>query len=159
MVTNRLDEPLTVVAQERPDQIKTRGARRPFSDEDARGIRWFYTLRRPDGSECSSSEAGIRHMEQCAAERAHAADSSVQDERSKISPTQPGRQLHVGERLSSPHGTWTVSEARHVPDGPILKFCSYLLTHEDGRQEEWRGRDMAEADFHLILDDQQQTLI
>lgn len=68
--------------------------------------------------------------------------------------TQPGGQLAVGKRLRSPAGTWEVSRSERVAGG-----CLYLLTHEDGHQEEWRGRDMAETDFHLILTSDQQTLI
>ncbi|MFF8932247.1 hypothetical protein ACF1AO_33845 [Streptomyces longwoodensis] len=66
-------------------------------------------------------------------------------------PTQPSRQLRVGEQLRSPAGVWTVTSSKRVPtreDGAIHHACMYVLTREDGHAEEWRGPDM--ADFHLI---------
>lgn len=85
--------------------------------------------------------------------------------------TQRGRAT-VGERLRSPQGTWTVSES-WIADRPGTEgkdrnykapFASpahgehvyYLLTHEDGHQEEWSAPDM--VDFHRILGSQQQAL-
>ncbi|MFM9707910.1 hypothetical protein [Streptomyces galilaeus] len=65
--------------------------------------------------------------------------------------TQPPRQLSVREQLRSPEGVWTVTSSERVKtreDGTLQHACMYVLTHEDGHEEEWRGRDM--ADFHLI---------
>lgn len=76
--------------------------------------------------------------------------------------TQPRRQLAIDERLRSPHGTWTVARSRRLSEkderGRRNEYCTYLLTHDDGHQEEWRAREMADADFHLILPGEQQTL-
>jgi hypothetical protein len=159
VVHNCLDEPLTVVAQIRTDRIMAWGDRRLFSDESAKRTPWFYTLRDCEGKESSISEGGLRHQEQAMA----ALRAPAHAEQSKVSPTQPGRMLNVGERLRSPHGTWTVARAHRLYEkserGMGRQYCTYLLTHEDGHQEEWRARDMADADFHLILDDRQQTLM
>lgn len=66
--------------------------------------------------------------------------------------TQPPRKLRVGEQLRSPSGVWAVTSSEHVWtwEGRRLRqpACVYVLTREDGHQEEWRGHDM--ADFHLI---------
>lgn len=85
--------------------------------------------------------------------------------------TQRGR-ANVGERLRSPHGTWTVTQS-WVADKPGAqgedrdykatavngdRHVYYLLTHEDGHQEEWSAPDMGTADFHRIQPDEQQTL-
>jgi hypothetical protein len=90
-------------------------------------------------------------------------------ERPDIPPTQRGR-LNIGERLRSPIGTWTVTES-WISDKPGAQgedrdyqspFVSgdshvyYLLTREGGHQEEWGAPDMADADFHRILADQQK---
>ena len=120
---------------------------------------WFYTLRDSAGHEWKLSEGGLQHEVQAAADR----QVPTRAKQSKTSPTQPGRMLTVGERLRSPHGTWTVARARRLYEkserGMGQEYCTYLLTHEDGHQEEWRARDMGAADFHLILPDEQQTLI
>lgn len=157
VVHNRLDEPLTVVAHERTDRILT-GDRRLFSDEDAKRTPWFYTLRDTQGQERNITGGGLHDMQRQAKARSAPAPKG----RSRCSPTQPGRMLRVGERLRSPHGTWTVDRARRPHEkseqGMGEQYCTYLLTHEDGHQEEWRARDMGEADFHLILSDQQTLL-
>jgi hypothetical protein len=65
--------------------------------------------------------------------------------------TQLPRQLGVREQLRSPEGVWTVTSSERVKtreDGTLQHACMYVLTREDGHEEEWRGRDM--ADFHLI---------
>jgi hypothetical protein len=94
-----------------------------------------------------------------------------QTPRPEIPKTQAGR-LSTGERLRSPHGTWTVAEwwiaDKPGAQGKDRKYGAtsvrgdshmyYLLTHEDGHQEEWSAPDMADADFHRILPDEQQTL-
>lgn len=86
-----------------------------------------------------------------------------------IPPGQQGR-ANIGERLQSPHGTWTVTEswiaAKRGAQGDDRDYRSrftssgghvyYLLTHDDGHQEEWSAPDM--GDFHRILPDQQQAL-
>lgn len=91
----------------------------------------------------------------------------------EIPATQLGR-ASIGERLKSPNGTWRVAES-WVADKPgaqgkerdykaacVLPNNSdhvyYLLTHDDGHQEEWSAPDMADAGFHRILLDEQQTL-
>jgi hypothetical protein len=88
-----------------------------------------------------------------------------------IPPTQRGR-LSVGERLRSPHGSWTVAEwwiaDKAGVQGKDRMYGAtsvrgdyhmyYLLTHEDGHQEEWAAPNMADADFHRILPSEQQTL-
>ncbi|MFD8626716.1 hypothetical protein ACFV4E_23000 [Streptomyces hygroscopicus] len=73
----------------------------------------------------------------------------------KPSATQPAGQLADGARLRNPAGTWTVEHYRQVS----TDCGEYLLTHEDGHRETWKARDMVAADFHLILPDEQQTLI
>lgn len=158
VVYTRHGNPLTVITQRRADQIMTPDDRRLFSDDCAKRTPWFYTLRESDGKESSISEGGLRHQEQTVA--ALLAPARVQQ--SRLSPTQPGRVLSVGERLRSLHGTWTVARTRRLREtgeqGTGRRYCTYLLTHEDGHQEEWRGRDMADGDFHLILPGGQQTL-
>ena len=85
-----------------------------------------------------------------------------------IPSSQAGRAA-VGERLRSPHGTWTVIESwiaskagaqgKDRSYGPSVSGDShmyYLLKHEDGHQEEWSAPDM--ADFHRIQPSQQQAL-
>ncbi|MGW3954654.1 hypothetical protein ACWEKM_27815 [Streptomyces sp. NPDC004752] len=66
--------------------------------------------------------------------------------------TQPPRPLRVGEQLRSPEGVWEVTSSQRVWtwDGRPLQqqACVYVVTREDGHEEEWRGHDM--ADFHLI---------
>lgn len=65
--------------------------------------------------------------------------------------TQPPRQLRVGEHLRSSEGMWTVSSSDRVEtreDGTLRHACVYALTRDNGHEETWRGRDM--ADFHLI---------
>jgi hypothetical protein len=65
--------------------------------------------------------------------------------------TQPPRRLAVGEHLRSPEGGWTVTTSERVEtreDGTLRHACVYVLTRDDGHEEEWRGRDM--ADFHLL---------
>lgn len=88
---------------------------------------------------------------------------------SRIPPTQRGT-LNIGERLRSPHGTWAVAESWIADEpgtqGKDRKYGAssvrgdyhmyYLLTHEDGHQEEWCAPDM--VDFHRIVPDEQQTL-
>lgn len=75
--------------------------------------------------------------------------------------TQLGR-ANIGERLQSPHGTWTVASSwtasKKGDRGISREHTAYLLTHEDGHQEEWFAPDMADADFHRILPDEQQIL-
>lgn len=98
---------------------------------------------------------------------------SCPERESSIRPTQLGR-LNVGERLRSPHGTWMVAESwvaseygAEGKDRDYKAVCVvrgsdshvyYLLTREDGRQEEWSAPDMGDADFHRLLFDEQQTL-
>ncbi|MBV9024923.1 MAG: hypothetical protein JO362_14310, partial [Streptomycetaceae bacterium] len=65
--------------------------------------------------------------------------------------TQPPRRLRVGEQLRSPEGAWSVTSSKRVEtreDGTLQQACMYVLTRDDGHEEEWRGRDM--ADFHLV---------
>ncbi|MGV9895581.1 hypothetical protein [Streptomyces tendae] len=65
--------------------------------------------------------------------------------------TQPPRPLRVGEQLRSPDGIWTVDRSERVDvreDGTRVQARMYVLTREDGHEEEWRGRDM--VDFHLV---------
>jgi len=90
--------------------------------------------------------------------------------RPEIPLTQRGR-ANVGERLRSPGGTWTVTESwvasKPGAQGEDRDYASpyvsggrhvyYLLTREDGHQEEWSAPDM--VDFHRILPNEQQTLI
>ncbi|MEU6552138.1 hypothetical protein ABZ915_17905 [Streptomyces sp. NPDC046915] len=165
IVYNRFDEPLTVVAQRRTDQIMAWGDRRLFSDESAKATPWFYTLRDSSGRESSSSQSGLRHLEQMAAVRRAPAEAD-----NPIPPTQRGG-LNVRERLRSPYGTWTVTEAwianKAGAQGKDRSYglavsggshMYYLLTREDGHQEEWAAPDMADAGFHRILPDEQQTL-
>lgn len=87
--------------------------------------------------------------------------------------TQLGRAA-VGERLRSPQGTWTVADS-WIADRPgaegkdrnykapfvapaLGEHVYYILTNEDGRQEEWSAPDMAVGDFHRIIDNQQTSL-
>lgn len=162
---NRLDEPLTVVAQRRTDQITAWGNHRLFTDESATANPWFYTLRDSSGRESSSSQGGLRHMELMAAVRRAPAGAE-----NPIPPTQRGS-LNTGERLRSPYGTWTVTEAwiankpgaqsKDRSHGRAVSgdnHMYYLLTHEDGHHEEWSAPDMGDADFHRILPDEQHTL-
>ncbi|GAB3977364.1 hypothetical protein GCM10029978_066870 [Actinoallomurus acanthiterrae] len=65
--------------------------------------------------------------------------------------TQPARQLRIGEQLRSPEGLWTVTSSERVEtreDGTLQHACVYVLTRDDGHEETWRGREM--ADFHLL---------
>jgi hypothetical protein len=66
--------------------------------------------------------------------------------------TQPPRPLRVGEQLRSPEGVWEVTSSQRVwtwGGRPLQQqACVYVVTREDGHEEEWRGHDM--ADFHLI---------
>ncbi|MET9073806.1 hypothetical protein ABZX95_16900 [Streptomyces sp. NPDC004232] len=155
IVYTRYGEPLTVVAQQRADQIMAWRDRRLFSDEDAKRVPWYYTLRDSDGKESSIGESGLRHQERAVA------SLRAPVEQSKVPPTQRGR-ASVGERLRSPHGTWTVARSWLVMkddgQGTPRERTAYLLTHEDGHQEEWLAPDMAAAGFHRILPDEQQTL-
>ncbi|WP_060888084.1 hypothetical protein [Streptomyces caniscabiei] len=167
VVYNRFDEPLTVVAQRRTDQIMAWGDRRLFSDEAAKAIPWFYTLCDSRGHETSISEPGLRHQEKAVA----TLQTPNQTERSPIPPTQRGS-LTLGERLRNPCGTWTVSESwvankagaqgKDRKHGPASvsgdNHMYYLLAHEDGHHQEWSAPDMADAGFHRILPDEQQTL-
>lgn len=164
IVYTRHGAPLTVVAQQRTDQIMASGDCRLFSDESAKATPWFYTLRDSKGHETSISQGGLRHQE-----TAVATLRTPQVDISQIPPTQRGR-LNIGERLRSPHGTWTVTESwiankaeaqgKDRTYGPAVSggnHMYYLLTHEDGHQEEWSAPDMAAAGFHRILPDEQQT--
>lgn len=105
----------------------------------------------------------------------HAADTRPPapppPKRPEIPATQRGRAAN-GERLHNPDGTWTVAES-WIADRPGVpgsdrdyRSCLvsgdnhvyYLLTHEDGRQEEWSAADMGDAGFHRVTPGQQQTL-
>ncbi|MFE1205628.1 hypothetical protein ACFW5V_28490 [Streptomyces sp. NPDC058762] len=111
------------------------------------------------------------------AEGNHPADTRPQpqphtDDVQPIPATQRGRANH-GERLCSPQGTWTVAESWVAVklgcqgkdrdyQAPFISggtHVFYLLTHEDGHQEEWSAPGMTKAGFHRILPEQQQALI
>jgi hypothetical protein len=148
---------------------------------------WHRTETAPDGSRCTvkwKSET-FRNGDGKVVVSTHAlwvdgehpADTrprpEPQDE-PEIPATQAGR-ASIGERLRSPHGEWTVTrswiadrpnapeEDRDYRSSAVIsgsgRTTYYLLTHADGHQEEWSAPDMADAGFHRILPDQQQTLI
>jgi hypothetical protein len=69
----------------------------------------------------------------------------------RLFDTQPSRRLRVGEQLRSPEGVWTVTSSERVEtreDGTLQYAYMYVLTRDNGHEETWRGRDM--ADFHLV---------
>ena len=92
-------------------------------------------------------------------------------ERPEVPLAQQGR-ANIGERLRSPNGMWTVTESwiaqKAGAEGGHRDYVSrsvrtgqhvyYLLTHEDGHQEEWSAPGMGAAGFHRIQTNQQQTL-
>lgn len=71
----------------------------------------------------------------------------------RLYDTQPTRRLQVGEQLRSPEGIWTATSSQRTPtreEGYLLPPSVYVLTRDDGHEETWRARDMADADFHVI---------
>jgi hypothetical protein len=77
------------------------------------------------------------------------------------STTQPCGQLTVEARLRGLGSTWTVTRSLRIElpgVGWPGQYCTYQLQRADGYQRELRAGELADLDFHLILDDEQQRL-
>lgn len=123
-----------------------------------------FTVKWRSTSFVNSSKVRVGTLSALEVEGAHPANTlptplQQQPQANVIPSTQLGRQLS-GTRLRSPQGMWTVVRSWYVYlKDQDREHCKYLLVHEDGREEEWWASDMADADFHRILPEQQQTLI